>query len=157
MPSTVFATLPGWLQIIIIVGSICGAMIAIIVLISKIWPALNLYAKVSTLDDLQDFMIDTAAALATLNVQTKNNTDALAAQAPIVSGIHHETHRNNGSSLKDAQIRTEDAVQRIESGVIGIYARLDMADADRAQLRRDFEASRKAPIRKRTPKPKDTP
>lgn len=157
MPSTVFATLPTWLQVIIIVGSISGALIAIIVLISKIWPALNLYAKVSALDDLQDFMIDTAATLAAQDVQMKFNSETLAKQAPIVAGIYHETHRNNGSSLKDAQVRTEEAVQRIETGVIGIYARLDAADKDRADLRHDLEVTRPKPIRKRTPKPKETP
>lgn len=159
MPSTVFATLPTWLQVIIIVGSICGALIAIIVLISKIWPALNLYAKVSTLDDLQDFMIDTAATLAAQDVQMKINSETLAKQAPIVAGIYHETHRNNGSSLKDAQVRTEEAVQRIEVGIAGIYVRLDSADVDRAKLRADLdlEVTRPKTIRNRTPKTKETP
>jgi len=39
--------------------------------------------------------------------------------------IHHETHKNDGSSIKDATIRTENAVDRIELGMRSVSDRLD--------------------------------
>ena len=45
--------------------------------------------------------------------------------------IHHETHTNTGTSLKDAVKRTEEAVGRLEIGMKGVYEQLDtLAAAD---------------------------
>lgn len=71
-----------------------------------------------------------------------------------IADIHHETHRNDGSSLKDAQLRTEQAVERIELGVKGLYERADKADAADVKLRRDLEGTRPHPPRPRRPQPK---
>ena len=56
-----------------------------------------------------------------------------------IDGIHHETHHNGGSSLKDAQVRTEEAVERIELGIKGLYDRADAADRADEQLRHELE------------------
>ena len=48
-----------------------------------------------------------------------------------VDGIHHETHKNDGSSIKDSQDRTEAAVDRLERGMRGVYEQLaDLRAAD---------------------------
>lgn len=49
--------------------------------------------------------------------------------------VHHETHQNDGSSLKDA-------VNRIEMGVKGLYQRADAADLADAALRKEIEDTR---------------
>lgn len=59
-----------------------------------------------------------------------------------IKDIHHETHRNDGSSLKDAQVRTEEAVERIELGVKGLYDRADASDRADAALREDLEKTK---------------
>ena len=56
-----------------------------------------------------------------------------------VTDIHHETHRNDGSSLKDGLVRMEDAVERIELGMKGLYDRADAADRAAEQLRYELE------------------
>lgn len=77
-----------------------------------------------------------------------------------IKDIHHETHRNDGSSLKDAQVRTEEAVERIELGVKGLYDRVDASDRADAALRKDLEDTKphrpQSPPRPRRPqKPKE--
>lgn len=55
-----------------------------------------------------------------------------------IGEIHHEVHFNNGTSVKDAAIRTEKAVavlhetaSRLEVGVAGLYAKVDeLAEVD---------------------------
>ena len=53
--------------------------------------------------------------------------------------IQKEMTRNSGSTLKDAQVRTEEAVERIELGVKGLYDRADAADRAAEQLRHEVE------------------
>ena len=48
--------------------------------------------------------------------------------------IHHETHRNDGSSIKDATIRMEQSLE-------GIHGRLDTIDGDVKTLRREMVAA----------------
>lgn len=45
-----------------------------------------------------------------------------------IDSIHHETHTNNGSSIKDA-------TSRIEHGVKGLHDRMDAVEADVKALR----------------------
>ena len=59
-----------------------------------------------------------------------------------IIGIHKETTRNGGSTLKDAQVRTEEAVERIELGVKGLYDRADAADRAAEQLRHELEQTK---------------
>jgi len=48
--------------------------------------------------------------------------------------IHHETHKNDGSSIKDATIRMEQSLE-------GIHGRLDTIDGDVKTLRREMVAA----------------
>lgn len=51
----------------------------------------------------------------------------LARQNELIESIHHETHTNNGSSIKDG-------VGRLEQGVEGIHGRLDEVERNVASL-----------------------
>lgn len=93
--------------------AIASALIAAVV---KLWPVLRKAIKLTdSLADLPDFMEQTKTQLAE---------------------IHHEVHYNNGSSVKDAQRRTEQAVARVEEGVAGLHEKfeehlVDAAERDR--------------------------
>jgi hypothetical protein len=93
--------------------AIAAALIAAVV---KLWPVLRKAIKLTdSLADLPDFMEQTKTQLAE---------------------IHHEVHYNNGSSVKDAQRRTEAAVARVEEGVAGLHQKfeehlVDAAERDR--------------------------
>lgn len=96
---------------------------------------------------LTDFMARTDKTLA-------DQSGTLAAQDIKIESIHHETHHNNGSSLKDAQKRTEEAVERIELGVKGLYDRADASDQSDQELRDELERTRppfSPPIQGATP------
>ncbi len=109
----------------------------------KLWPVLRKFVRtIESLDDLPQFMVTTAATLA--DQDTK------------IDEIHHQTHDNNGSSIKDSNKRIETRLARVEEGVKGIYGRLDTADQDRAELREDLEQTKpRSPARKRPAKPKE--
>ena len=67
-------------------------------------------------------------------------TDAtLAAQDVRIGEIHHETHTNDGSSIKDA-------VQRIETQVAALAGDNAELHEDNAQLRKDFEETQASEI-----------
>jgi hypothetical protein len=150
MPSSSYASLPGWLQIVLILGAVAVALVGIFALFRKAWTAMSLViTRINSLDDLPRFMVTTAATLEAQDKQMTANASTLAAQDLLIEDIHHEVKFNNGSSVKDA-------IQRVEFGVKGIYARLDSADRDRDNLRHDLEVTRPVPIRKRTTKPKET-
>lgn len=93
--------------------AIASALIAAVV---KLWPVLRKAIKLTdSLADLPEFMEQTKTQLAE---------------------IHHEVHYNNGSSVKDAQRRTEAAVARVEEGVSGLHQKfeehlVDAAERDR--------------------------
>lgn len=128
--------LPEWAQWLVILAIVIAAVLAVIGFIRKVWPVLSRFVKtMDALNDLPQFMVTTARTLADQDVK--------------IEQIHHEVNYNNGSSVKDS-------VARVETGVKGIYKRLDDADTDRRELREDLERTRPA-ARKRTPKPKETP
>lgn len=52
-----------------------------------------------------------------------------------VEGIYHETHKNDGSSIKDA-------LGRVEEGVAGLHGRLDVVEASVTTLARADEEIR---------------
>ncbi len=82
--------------------AIATALIAGVV---KVWPVLRKAIELTdSLEDLPDFMEATKTQLAE---------------------IHHEVHYNNGSSVKDAQRRTEAAVARVEEGVAGLHQKFE--------------------------------
>lgn len=98
-------------------------------LLMRFWPFLRKVMDfTSTLGKLAEFMVRTDNTLADQDVK--------------IESIHHETHHNNGSSLKDAQKRTEEAVERIELGVKGLYDRVDASDKSDQELRDELERTR---------------
>ena len=96
-------------------------------------------AFAATLASIRGLTAFMAATTATLADQTKTMAD----QNERIVGIYHETHKNDGSSLKDAGDRTERAVDRLELGMLAIFKRLDAAGIrptdDEGQIRRDLE------------------
>lgn len=71
-------------------------------------------------------IVDALVALPTLTKQ-------IAAIQTQIDGIHHETHKNDGSSIKDA-------VGRVEEGVAGLHGRMDDVDRQLTALAREDEA-----------------
>lgn len=95
------------------------AAIAVIVFIVKMWPLISRFvATVNALADLP-------AKLETINaIEAK-----LVKIESQVQEIHHETHFNSGTSIKDATVRIEDKVdamqELMESGDADLGARVD--------------------------------
>ncbi|MBO1739658.1 hypothetical protein [Leifsonia sp. TF02-11] len=107
--------------------------------ITKGWPALKRFAKavlhfaniVDAVQGLPKFI---------------ERTDAtLAGQDQKIAEIHHEVHFNNGSSVKDSAVRTEEAVGRVEEGVKGLYDEIDLLKQADAAMRSDFEKTQPKP------------
>lgn len=122
-----FGAVNAW-QSIATIAVVIIALFIITRLLIKFWPWLKkVIALFDALGQLPEFITRTDKA---------------------IIGIHKETTRNGGSSLKDAQVRTEEAVERIELGVKGLYDRAD------EQLRQDLEMT-KPPTRKWATKPKE--
>lgn len=106
-----------------------GALVAVIV---KLWPALSQFVTImNAVTGLPDYI--TRADERTERLEQK------------VDGIYHETHKNDGSSVKDA-------VDRIEVGVAGLHTKVEeLAASDEelraadAELRTDLENTRPHP------------
>ncbi|WP_223690119.1 hypothetical protein [Leifsonia poae] len=131
--------LPGWFidwagdvtlaQVVIWIAII----VFLIWILRKSWPGLRAAIKLT----------DILSALPAFMEQTKNT---LSEQDQKIAEIHHETHNNNGSSIKDS-------TDRIELGVRGLFDRVGIleettrslitSDAelrkDTANLRREFD------------------
>lgn len=102
-----------------------AAIIAALFVIAKAWPWLKRAVR----------LVDALGALPKFMDDTKEKIDS----------IHHETHTNNGSSIKDAQKRTEAAVGRIEEGTKAIHEQLAGLVAEDAAIRADLETTRPKP------------
>jgi len=101
--------------------------------------ATGFLAVARTLDSihgLTEFMESTTETLA-------SQSKTLATQDSRIAGIYHETHKNDGSSIKDSGDRTELAVDRLERGMLAIFVRLDHAGIRAAdnedQIRHELE------------------
>lgn len=115
-----------------LVGWVLG-ILGLIAFFVKGWPKIRAFVRlVDSLADLPEFMETTTRKL---------------------EEVHHETHLNNGGSIKDSTIRTEAAVERVEIGMKAVYDELTAADQ---KLREDM-LERTTPPRKRATKPKETP
>jgi hypothetical protein len=89
---------------------------AIGITLIKAWPLIRNFVQiVDALVSLPGFIKQTT------DYQTKTTT-TLTAQSKSLTEIHHETHNNDGSSIKDT-------VDRIELGVKGLYERVDGLEA----------------------------
>ena len=101
--------------------------------------AKGIVAFAATLASIRGLTAFIARTDATLADQTKT----MAAQSDKIAGIFHETHNNDGSSIKDSGERTELAVDRLERGMLAIFKRLDAAGiratADEDQIRQELE------------------
>lgn len=117
-----FSNLPGWLQTVLAITAIAGALIAIGAFIRKTWPVVIQFVQtVISLQTLPDFMDQTTETLAGQNVK--------------IAEIHHEVQFNNGSSVKDAVTRVEKSQkvalvnqQRLEDGIKGLYNRTEVLE-----------------------------
>lgn len=92
------------------------AAVLLIGLVVKLWPFVK--NAVAIVD-----------ALVALPAMTKQITQ----MQTQIDGIHHETHKNDGSSIKDA-------VARVEEGVSGLHGRMDDVDRQLASLASEDEA-----------------
>lgn len=126
-----FQGLPVWLQDVLIIAGCLILIAAIIGFVRKTWPVLKAFVlTVISLQTLPAFMESTTTTLkaqnATLAAQDDRQvaiSNLLDAQDLKIAEIHHETHENNGTSIKDSQHRTELALARVEKGVKGLYDR----------------------------------
>lgn len=87
-----------------LVAVIAWVVIAVIVILFlwKIWPLISKAVRaIDSLGGLAEHMEVTNAAIATL-------TTDFGKMKASVDDIHHETHKNDGSSIKDAVKRIED-------------------------------------------------
>jgi len=143
MTTVDYTNAPIWLQIVIALGVVVGFLIAVIRGIPPVWRFVSQSVKtINSLTDLPQFMVTTAATLHDQDVK--------------IDEIHHEVNYNNGSSVKDAMNRAEEAIARVEIGVKGLYDRADAADAADAAMRKELEDTRPhTTVRKRPQKPKE--
>ena len=129
-------TAPDWLagtlgaislwQAILWGGAIIGAVVFIWK--KKPWRWLVSFAKailataevIDNVKDLPEFIKESRAADAEVKA-------SLAQQDAKIAEIHHETHTNNGTSIKDG-------VGRLEEGMAGLHGRLDEVERNVAQI-----------------------
>ncbi|MAB20233.1 hypothetical protein [Microbacterium sp. UBA3394] len=115
-------TVPDWLKFLLADTSALQlvfwavAIVALITALVRLWPFLKNAVQI----------VD---ALVQLPALAKRVT-AMQGQ---IDSIHHETHTNNGSSIKDA-------LGRVEEGVSGLHGRMDDVDRQLTSLAREDEA-----------------
>lgn len=113
--------LPDWLQAWLHTVTLwdlalwLAAAVAAVAFVKKGWPALKRFAA-----RLSAFIrtVDAVVGLPEFIERTDRR----------IGEIHHETHKNDGSSIKDSSDRTELAVARVEEGVKGLYDRVAVID-----------------------------
>jgi len=96
---------------------------------------INTATLIDSVKGLPDFIRRTDTTLETQNATLAHQNETLAVQDERIAEIHHETHTNNGSSIKDAVVRTEEVVN------LQILPALIRLTESGAQLRSDFEDS----------------
>ena len=94
------------LQLVFWVVALCALIAAIV----KLWPFMRNAVQI----------VDALVRLPAMSVSVERMQGQ-------IDGIHHETHKNDGTSVKDA-------VDRIEEGVAGIHGRMDEVERNVAQL-----------------------
>ena len=115
-------TVPDWLKFLLADTNALQlvfwavAIVALITALVRLWPFLKNAVQI----------VD---ALVQLPALAKRVT-AMQGQ---IDSIHHETHTNNGSSIKDA-------LGRVEEGVSGLHGRMDDVDRQLTSLAREDEA-----------------
>lgn len=140
MPSLNFGDAPIWLQWLLAVAAVLAFIGGGVRAIPPAWRFVTRFVTTvndlgelpTELAELRKFRTETAVTLAQQNT-------ILAKQDAKIAEIHHEVNFNNGSSVKDAAVRTERAVKRVEEGVKGLYDEIDTLKQADADLRKDFE------------------
>jgi hypothetical protein len=120
---------PPWLLPFVIVTFVLVLLFMLGRGLYRAWPAIKQFVlTVNAITGLPEFM---------------ERTDAtLAGQDEKIAEIHHEVHFNNGSSVKDSAVRTEQAVERVEKGVAGLYDEIVILKQADADLRSDFDKTK---------------
>lgn len=142
--------MPDWTQIVPDVTLLQAVLwlVAVALLIGiviKLWPFIrNAVAIVDALVQLPAMLKQVAALL-----------KEFAAMKDQVASIHHETHKNDGSSIKDAVDRVEKTTERLEEGVIGLHGRVDDVDRQLTALAREDESLWEALDRTDPPDPEE--
>jgi len=111
---------------------------------------LSTASLIDSVKGLPAFIDRTDATLSTQNATLEAHGRTLAVQDERIAEIHHETHTNNGSSIKDAVVRTEEVVNT------QILPALKSLGASGDKLRQDFEDSQGVAEVHVTVKPKGT-
>ena len=144
MPPISYTNVPDWAQWLIILTILAAFVMTFLAMLRKLWPVLtNAVNRRQAMDNLPQFMVTTAASLASQDSQ--------------IAEIHHENTANNGSSTKDSMRRLEkgqseilDAQTRFQVAVELVSSRMDVGDSERARFRIDIDQ-----IRANENKPKD--
>jgi hypothetical protein len=100
--------------------------------ITRGWPALKRFAiAILQFAKIVDAVADLPAFI--------ERTDKKLAE------VHHETHKNDGSSIKDSSDRTELAVKRVEQGVAGLYKEIESLKQSDVEIRTHIGIVHQAP------------
>ena len=103
-----------------------AGVVAVFLFVKRGWPTVKKFAtSLSRFVQMVDSVAGLPAFIDRTDAHLAEQSETLAAQDVKIESIHHEVHYNNGSSVKDAQKRTEEAVERIELGVKGFYDEMD--------------------------------
>lgn len=97
-------------------------LIVIVPIVVKVWPFIsNGVAIVNTLVKLPELV-----------TKIEGFNQGLTALKAQVSEIHHETHRNDGSSIKDLTVRIEESLR-------GLHGRMDAVESDTKEIRAQID------------------
>ena len=101
----------------------------------------------ASVNGLPAFIARTDATLDTQNATLERHSQTLERQDERIAEIHHETHTNNGSSIKDAVVRTEEVVNtQILPALKVLTGDNKVLHEDNAKLRKDFEETQASEI-----------
>lgn len=103
----------GTLQLIINIGAVAIAITAVIgvpLAIVKFWPLLK---RAVTIGESLEKLPEMAQELTALTIGQRDQAETLLHQNEQLATIKHEVEFNNGSSVKDAVIRTEKVANEV--------------------------------------------
>ena len=113
--------------------------VGVVLFIRKGWPwlrkmataVLNFATIVDSVQGLPEFIKRTDDGMTEQSATLSEHTEK-------IDGIYHETHKNDGSSIKDATVR-------LEEGVAGLYDELAALRAADQSIRAEFKITRNPP------------
>jgi len=123
--------LVSWLQTVSIWDAILwivGLVGAVLFIRHKGWRWMIAFARaILATAEVIDHVRELPAFIDETRTFTTETKATLERQDELIESIHHETHTNNGSSIKDG-------VGRLEEGVEGLHGRLDEVERNVASL-----------------------